>query len=1444
MATRSQSTACPPSPLDQGELGPSILAATDEPTSLEPKVYGEVSLSRAISLLLGLQNQVLRLERELEEQKEATKEARDWMGAVDQTLACVEARGGTPHTPEDRKPLAVEATPRPLPKTDPFPAPSAPLIAWANPTKPPITFAQPTPVRAPPRPAAPVATYQAPVKVDHPDAYTGKIGNESQQWLTRMMAWVRLNQRMFPTDQEVLLFLLMNMKDTAGAWAHPHLDQLGSHRAIIQTVEDFRREFLAAFGNPDATRAAERQITHLTQTGTCAEYITKFRTIAMDLDWNDAALRGQFARGLHWEVSRLIATQERRPTTLLELQNAALVIDNALRKERASHPPKGSKSGTSSTPNRGTSTGQQATRPGRLSSNPNFVPRRNKTAAGLKASASNAVRWAINLRNAARAGKPHPRRKVSKRKPPRLAKSLDLNREKTKEIDWNQRTLSFPHAPPEHVAIAKEEEADKNPLEGVPPEYHQYAKVFGEEEFNKLPPHRHYNIGIELTKEGPLNSPLYSMTDAESATLKDWLRDELKAGKIRPSKSSISSPVMFVPKKDGSRCLVVDYRRLNNRTKKNVYPLPRPDDLMAQLRGAKIFTKLDLRWGYNNVQVKEGDKWKTAFRTKYGLYESLVMTFGLTNAPAAFQHFMNELFKDLLDVCVIIYLDDILIYSKDDASHTQHVHEVLRRLMKNQLFCKASKCTFHVTSVEYLGIIVSDKGFSLDKLKIQAVQEWLVPTKAATQSSQEGHSLEMDIKEQEAFQGLKDAITNAPVLCHADPSKPYFLETDALGAALGSILSQRQEDGRLHPLGFLSESFKGAEQNYDTHDKELLAIIRSFEYWRIFLEGTVHPVTVFTDHRNLEYWKESWMFNRRHARWHLLLAGYNFQIVYRPGKQSGKPDALSRRSDHANIPPEPQTMLLDPIFANVALITPKKELQRQIEASLDQDESLEEILQFLQNESKAPPSIKQAFKDYQMEAGLLFYQGRIVVPDTGTLRTDLLRIFHDSPLAGHPGRQRTLELVSRNYYWPGIRADTYWHVDSCETCQRIRKPKYASIPPQPLELPSRPWQHISYNMIVDLPKDGAYNSILVIVDSFTKYVILVECSKKLKAPELADLFLQHVWKKYGMPEKTISNQGRVFNNKFLKALYKRLGIDPHFSSAYHPQSNGQTERVNPTVKHFLRAYSGVNQKDWVKWLPMAEFAYNNAVHNVPTDVPKADDIASQMESQWREIEAALRQSKTRMTAGETGEPISFEEGEEAWLDARNVKLKTLSPKLTEQRLGPFKIIEKISDRAYRLELPPSMRIHNVFYVGLLSKVKRDDKRAFENRPPPVTVDGEEEYKVEGITDMENRNGKWFFRVKWKGYGSEENTWEPRENLKNAKKILKKFEKEMKEKALGAAKALKGGQCRRHTRYQGIYSHFLKFKRRQTDNIFDHVTSALISYKSAKPRPHPRLSQHT
>jgi hypothetical protein len=295
------------------------------------------------------------------------------------------------------------------------------------------------------------------------------------------------------------------------------------------------------------------------------------------------------------------------------------------------------------------------------------------------------------------------------------------------------------------------------------------------------------------------------------------------------------------------------------------------------------------------------------------------MPFGLTNAPAAFQHFMNDIFRDMLDTKVVIYLDDILIFSKNQEDHKNDVREVLRCLLQNQLFCKLSKCSFHVDTVDYLGLVISPQGISMEERKVQAIREWPIPQNVKQIQSFLGFAnflchfvpnystlarplhnrthkdakWEWGAKEQESFEAIKNAICQRPVLAHPNPKKPYVLETDASGAAMGAVLSQRQEDGQLHPITYMSQSFNGAEHNYDTHDKELLAIIKSLEFWRIFLEGTKEPITIFTDHRNLEYWQESRTFNRWHARWHLLLANYNFRINYCPGKQSGKPDALS-----------------------------------------------------------------------------------------------------------------------------------------------------------------------------------------------------------------------------------------------------------------------------------------------------------------------------------------------------------------------------------------------------------------------------------------------------------------------------------------------------------------------------------------------------------------------
>ncbi|CUA71100.1 Transposon Tf2-7 polyprotein [Rhizoctonia solani] len=336
--------------------------------------------------------------------------------------------------------------------------------------------------------------------------------------------------------------------------------------------------------------------------------------------------------------------------------------------------------------------------------------------------------------------------------------------EENPQINWRTGNIHY-----ETAKIADEQEADDHP---IPKEYRKFAKVFGEEEFNKLPPHRPYDIDIELKEDAKLgHAPLYSMTPAKSKELKEWLDKELAQGKITPSKFPIASP-------------------LNEATKKNSYPLPRQDDLLAKIQGARIFTKLDLRWGYNNVRVKEGDEWKTAFCTKYGLFETKVMPFRLTNAPTAFQHFMNDILQDLLDVTVIVYLDDILIFSNNPEEHTAHVKEVLRQLQENQLFCKASKCFFNTTTMEYLGIMISPKGISIEKGKVEAVRNWPTPNNRKQVQSFLGFAnflwrfvpdfsrmsrplndlipkdknWQWGDKEEEAFLNIKRALCEAPVL--------------------------------------------------------------------------------------------------------------------------------------------------------------------------------------------------------------------------------------------------------------------------------------------------------------------------------------------------------------------------------------------------------------------------------------------------------------------------------------------------------------------------------------------------------------------------------------------------------------------------------------------------------------------------------------------------------
>ena len=424
----------------------------------------------------------------------------------------------------------------------------------------------------------------------------------------------------------------------------------------------------------------------------------------------------------------------------------------------------------------------------------------------------------------------------------------------------------------------------------IPPEYADFASLFSEEESWSLPPHRPYDHSIPL-RDGasPAFGPLYTQSHRELQVLREWLDDNLEKGFIRASSSPAASPILFVKKPDGELRLCVDFRDLNQKTIKNRYPLPLFRETLMRLHKAKVFTKLDVRSAYNLIRMAPGEEWKTAFRTRYGLYESLVMPFGLTNAPASFQHFINDTLHEYLDVFCTAYLDDILIYSENPKEHTDHVRLVLTALSGAGLNLKPEKCEFRRSTVKYLGMIISDSGCGVDPAKVATIQEWATPRNVKdiqsflgfanflrrfvqgysgiaapiTRLTRKDTPFKWGREQQDAFDELKQAFTTAPVLRHFDPDLPTTIETDASDYVSAGIMSQPDREGRLHPVAYFSKKHSLAECNYEIHDKELLAIIRCFEEWRPELEGSPCPVRVLTDHRNLEYFITKKLLNRR-----------------------------------------------------------------------------------------------------------------------------------------------------------------------------------------------------------------------------------------------------------------------------------------------------------------------------------------------------------------------------------------------------------------------------------------------------------------------------------------------------------------------------------------------------------------------------------------------------
>jgi len=463
--------------------------------------------------------------------------------------------------------------------------------------------------------------------------------------------------------------------------------------------------------------------------------------------------------------------------------------------------------------------------------------------------------------------------------------------------------------------------SEKVDLSAISEEYHEYADVFSKSKAETLTPHRSYDLRIDLEKDShPSVGTIYSLSKFEQEALKEFIDKNLTNGFIRSTSLPHGALVLFVKKKDGSLWLCVDFCGLNKIMKKDRYPLPLISDLLDSPRKARIYTKIDLWHAYHLVRITKEDEWKTAFRTCYGAFKWSVMLFGLTNALAAFQCFMNDSFSDLLDVCVVVYLDDILIYSDDITQHRKHVKEILKRLRKVGLYVKAEKCGFHSDSVEYLGYVLSPSGLTMSNAKVKTIQEWLEPKKVKDIQSFLGFAnfyrrfifnysdivipltcltrkdtpwnFDEDCKK--AFNTLKQAFTSAPILTHWVPDAQLVVETDASDYALAAILSIMTKDNEIHPVAFHSRTFSALELNYDVHDKELLAIFEAFKMWRHYLEGSASAIDVVTNHKNLEYFSTTKILTRRQARWSEYLSQFNLIIRFHPGRLGTKPDALTR----------------------------------------------------------------------------------------------------------------------------------------------------------------------------------------------------------------------------------------------------------------------------------------------------------------------------------------------------------------------------------------------------------------------------------------------------------------------------------------------------------------------------------------------------------------------
>jgi transposase InsO family protein/predicted aspartyl protease len=1004
---------------------------------------------------------------------------------------------------------------------------------------------------------------------------------------------------------------------------------------------------------------------------------------------------------------------------------------------------------------------------------------------------------------------------------------------------------------PGRIPLDEDEETRQLIKELLPRFYTKFQDVFSKSESNRLPPHRSYDHKIHLESPLPNSfSPLYRQSSAELLATKQYLLDNLDKGFITHSKSPFASPILFVKKSDGGLRFCVDYRKLNALTPNDSYAIPRIDELLTRVSKAKIFTKLDIRQAFNRIRMNTDSEEYTTFRTRYGTYKSKVLPFGLCNGPATYQRYMNDVLMEYLDDFCMAYLDDILIYSEDPLDHHRQVKLVLARLRQAGLQVDIRKSEFDVTRTKYLGYILTTKGVETDPDKVAPLKNWARPTtitgvksylgfcgfyrqfirnfgliaKPLTTITRPSEPFIWTNACEAAFEELRRQLLSVQATYHFDPELPTKLETDASDGVIAGVLSQEHPDKNWYPVSFLSHVLVGHEVNWEIHDKELFAIIESFRKWRPEMMSVTTRILVYSDHRSLEYFMSTKLLTAKQVRWMEFLSDFNFEIKFTAGKDNQKADILSRREQDLRVQEAIKTDSRSRVLLGPARLDPR------INADLAKAfvETQQTLAVFTMDSETRPTmiadsfelieSLKQTNRDsfstlqerlpvgYSIQNRLLLYQNRLCVLRNTPLCTRLIKEAHEQPSSAHPGGTKTYQLLAPKYYWIGMGSDCKQYVKNCTACRQahVDQTKQQGLL-HPLPIPAYPMQHLCMDY-KEFPRDRhGYDCILVFIDRLGKDSVTIPCHKTIDARGTAILFIQWVYRFGHTPESIVSDRGPQFVSSFWQEFCRIIGVKIKLSTAYHKQTDGQTEIMNRYIDQRLRPFVNYYQDNWSDLIPMIDRAQITLPHSsigmapyrlkfgveprtswdwdaptaaTPQEKLNHEDafkVATRMHNAWEVAKGNLGKAQERMSRNTNRHrrPIDWEVGDQVYLSTNNLKNLRPSRKLGPQWTGPFRIIEQVG-HAYRLELPPGSKIHNVFSPDVLAKSPNTPLVGQENpKPSGEIIAGQEEWEVAEILAVKLVRGSLHYQVSWVGHDPDP-TWYLASNFMGAPIKLSDF----------------------------------------------------------------------